>query len=66
MYGLWNSSGTTDVTQSALEGSPTSVLRDGGTLLVSNSRLIGGVVDDDLVSCVAVSWGYMFYVDTCP
>ena len=65
-YGLYNYSGIADVTQSVLEGSPSSVYNLIGTLVISNSRLVGYCSGS--VTCVGVSRGSTFSSDgsTCP
>jgi hypothetical protein len=65
-YGLYNYyNATANITQSVLEGATNSVHHSGGTVTVSNSRLVGGVVAG-IVTCVAVSRGTTFYTQTCP
>ncbi len=68
-YGLHNTTpfATTNITQSVLEGADQSVLRNGGTVNVSNSRLVGGAVSGT-VTCVLVTRGTTISTDgsTCP
>jgi hypothetical protein len=65
-YGLRSSvNATANVTQSVLEGATNSVYRGSGSVTVSNSRLVDGVVSG-AVTCVAVSWNTTFYPGSCP
>ena len=65
-YGLEHASTTSaDVTQSVLEGATYSVHRSAGTIIVSNSRLIGGATGGT-ITCVAVSRGGTFNASGCP
>jgi hypothetical protein len=66
-YGLHgnSSSATADVTQSVLGGADNSVYSSSGTVVVSNSRLVGGAVSGT-VTCVAVSRGSTFNANGCP
>jgi hypothetical protein len=65
-YGLSSSvNATANVTQSVLEGATNSVYRGSGSVTVSNSRLVDGVVSG-AVTCVAVSWNTTFYPGSCP
>jgi hypothetical protein len=66
-HGLRNvSSATANVAQSVLGGLTHSVSNpSGGSVIVSNSRLVGGVPSTN-VTCVGVSWETTFYADTCP
>jgi hypothetical protein len=68
-YGLVSSSngGTTNVTQSVLEGATNSVYRTGGDVTVSNSRLAGVGVSGP-VTCTLVTRGTTVSTDgsTCP
>ena len=67
-YGVDNPySSMTTVTQSVLEGATNSVSRSGGTVTVSNSRLVGGPVVGD-VTCVLVTRDGTVSTDgsTCP
>ena len=64
-YGLYNNNNATaNATQSVLEGATYSV-RAGGTITVSNSRLVGGAVSGT-ATCVGVSLGSTFYANACP
>ena len=64
--GLGNAlSATSEVTQSVLEGAGNSVIRGGGSVTVSHSRLVGGAVSGT-VTCVAVSRGGTFNASGCP
>ncbi len=64
-YGLRITAGTATVTQGVLEGVTNSVIRSGGAITVSNSRLVGGAVNGS-VTCVAVSRGATFNASGCP
>jgi hypothetical protein len=64
-YGLRVGGGTASATQSVLEGATNSVYCTGGTVTVSNSRLVGGAVSG-AVTCVAVSRGTTFNASGCP
>jgi hypothetical protein len=63
--GLRHINGNTVVSQSVLRGATNTVYRSAGTVTVSNSRLIGGVVSGS-VTCVAVTRATTFYESTCP
>lgn len=66
-YGLHISAGTANVTQSVLEGASQSVWQSGGSITVSNSRLVGGG-KLGTVTCVLVTRGTTVSTDgsTCP
>jgi hypothetical protein len=66
-YGFYNYSGIANVTQSVLKASPYSAFNSSGTLIVSNSRLVGGPCSGS-VTCVLVTRGTMISFDgsTCP
>ena len=65
-YGLSNEvSAIAELTQSVLDGATFSVIRAGGTVTVTNSRLIG-LGASGAVSCVAVSRGAVFNTSVCP
>jgi hypothetical protein len=64
-YGLlfgWNSA---KITNSVLEGADNAIYREGGSITVSHSRLIGGPVSGS-PTCVAVSRGTTFNATGCP
>lgn len=67
-YGLYNHlSAEADVTQSVLYGGTYAVFLEGGSMIVSNGRLKGGVEDTETsVTCVAVTEDATFYESTCP
>jgi hypothetical protein len=66
-YGLYNDDAISDVTQSVLESPNYSAYRSSGTLVISNSRLVGGPCLGS-VTCVLVSRGTAISYDgsTCP
>ncbi|HEY76520.1 MAG TPA: hypothetical protein G4O00_10120 [Thermoflexia bacterium] len=65
-YGLHNHlSSTATATQSVIKGGTNAVYNVGGTVTLSNSRLVGGAVYGT-VTCVAVSRGTTFNASGCP
>jgi len=64
-YGLFNDGGIADVTQSVLESPQYSAYNYSGTLVISNSRLVGGPCSGS-ITCVAISRGTTFNTNGCP